>query len=72
MAYQFENNETANFKVQPQGKSSYLTIRGINSNETSAEVICEGIASLLAIGQISGVYENASRVVTENVYDDGN
>lgn len=72
MAYQFVNEDNASFKVQPRGKSNYLTLRGINSQEQSATVICEGVASLLAIANITGVYENASRVVTEDVYDDGN
>lgn len=72
MAYQFTNEASASFKVQEQESGKYTTLKGINANQASAQVICNGVASLLAIGGIFGVYENASRVVTENVYDDEN
>lgn len=67
MAYEFSNQASSSFKYQQEGDAKFNTIKGINSNETSAQTICNGIASLLAIGGITGVYENASRVVTEDV-----
>lgn len=70
MALQFENAASASFKVQPEGTSKQITLKGINSTVQSASVICDGVASLLAIGGITGVYEGAARVVTEDVYDD--
>lgn len=67
MAYEFNNEPTASFKYQQEGNAKFQTIKGINSSETSAQVICDGVASLLSIGAVIGVYDNASRVVTENV-----
>lgn len=67
MAYEFSNEPTSSFKYQKEGDAKFETIKGINSNETNAQVICDGIASLLSIGGVVGVYANASRVVTENV-----
>lgn len=72
MAYQFVNEAAASFKVQKVTDGKYLTLKGISSTEQNAQVICNGMASLLAIANLGGVYENASRVVTENVDDDGN
>lgn len=72
MALQFVNDPAASFKFQQEGDAKFLTLKGINSTEQSAQVICNGMASLLAIAGIVGVYQNASRVVTENVDDDGN
>jgi len=72
MALQFVTDPTANFKVQKDTDGKYLTLKGINPTEQSAQVICNGMASLLAIAGIVGVYQNASRVVSENVDDDGN
>lgn len=72
MALQFVNENSASFKVQKDTDGKYMTIKGINSNETSAQVICNGVQSLLSIAGLVGVYQNASRVVTENVDDDGN
>lgn len=72
MAFQFVNEAAASFKVQKQNDGKYLTLKGINSEEASAQTICNGVAALLAIAGIVGFYPNASRVVTENVDDDGN
>lgn len=71
MALVFSGEDTSTFKVQPMGSSKFMSIKGVNGNEQDATVICNGIASLLAIAGLTGDYENASRVVTEDVWDDG-
>lgn len=71
MAFQFTTDPTASFKVQKGNDGKYLTLKGISPTETNAQTICNGMASLLAVAGLYGVYENASRVVTENVDDDG-
>lgn len=70
MAYSFHTDATASFKVKERGKDKSATFKGINSAETSAQVICDGIAALLIIAGKQGNFEEAQRVVTEDVYDD--
>lgn len=70
MAYYFETQEAANFQtIRTDGTK--VNLKGINPTEADANVICEGVSSLLAIGKVSATYENAIRTVKEDVnYED--
>ena len=71
MAYQFEKEAGAKMKVMANAQSALagknLNFSGINSTVTSADTICDGMASLLAIASISGDFSNAIRTVSEDV-----
>lgn len=72
MAYQFSKKPTATF----QFLDSSLTITdktklaGINATLGSAAVICDGVASLMAIGGNEPYFNDAVRTAEETVYDD--
>ena len=73
MAYQFSKKPTAKFQFTTSNDTTDKTaLAGINATLGSAETICDGVASLMAIGGNSSVYINAVRTATETVYDDGN
>ena len=73
MAYQFNKKPTAKFQFTTSNDTTdKTTLAGINATLGSAETICDGVASLMAIGGNSSVYINAVRTATETVYDDGN
>lgn len=70
MAYVFNTQHTATFEVPVSGAaatSKTLKLSGINATETSANSICNGISSLLAIGGITAELANGVRTVKENV-----
>lgn len=70
MAYQFSTEPTATFKVKANGKSNFNSIKGISST-ANAQTIVQAVSMFLAIADITGVYEGAERVKTDDVYDDG-
>lgn len=73
MAYVFETKKTATFSVPTTGayeSSKTMNLSGISAIETSAQVICNGIASLYAIGNLTADFSNGLRTVKENVRDD--
>ena len=68
MAYQFNKDKTAKFKFRPmQTSSDTITLDGINASLPSADTICDGVSSLMAIGGNEPVYETAIRTSTETV-----
>lgn len=68
MAYTFEKDKTAKFKFRPkQASSDTLTLNGINATLTSADTICDGISSLMAIGGNEPVFLQATRTTNETV-----
>lgn len=69
MAYTFKRDKTAKFKFHPWAGTSteYLTLNGINASLSSADTICDGISSLMAIGDYTPTFINATRTGTETV-----
>lgn len=71
MAYQFSKDKTSKFKFRPQRTSDdTFTLDGINATVTSAQTICNGISSLMAIGGNDPTYISATRTSTETVDDE--
>lgn len=71
MAYQFNKKPTASFQFTTNTDSTDKTkLAGINATLGSAAIICDGVASLMAIGGNSSFYIDAVRTATETVYDD--
>lgn len=73
MAYQFSKKPVGTFRfittdTKPTEK---ITLSGINATLTSAEIICDGTASLMAIGANYPEFEGAERTAQETVSDDG-
>lgn len=65
-SYIFETEGSATFQtIRTDG--SKVSFKGISSTEQNANVICRGVSSLLAIGNVSATYENAVRTVKEDV-----
>ena len=67
MAYVFNKEDSASFKIPFQTDAVGQTFRGISSTETDTNIICDGIASLLACASLTGDYAYAKRTVTEDV-----
>lgn len=70
MAYQFNKQYTATFEVpanQLGAETEKLRLAGISATETDANVICNGISSLLAIGDMDADFSDGLRTVKENV-----
>jgi len=71
MAYTFNKDKTAKFKFRPKEASSdTLTLNGVNASLSSADTICDGISSLMAIGGNTPVFLKATRTGTETVARD--
>ena len=70
MAYAFESNRSATFKVPPSENAKTPNLPGINATITSADVICDGVASLLSVASLTGEFELAERTVKESVIED--
>ena len=71
MALIFVEQDKATFKtptVEAYGKD--ISIQGVNSTLQSAEIICDGVDSLLACASLSGNFAGAVRTVKQNVDDD--
>lgn len=66
----FNKDKTSKFKFRPlQTSDETLTLDGINASLDSADTICNGISSLMAIGGNNPVYISATRTSTETVED---
>lgn len=72
MALQFEQKPNAKFKFMTNTDATdTTTLDGINASLSSATTICEGVSSLMAIGNNVPAFNGvATRTVTQNVYDD--
>ena len=72
MAYTFETKANAKFRfVTNQNSSEQTTLDGINATLSSADTICDGVSSLMAIGNNTPYYDGkAYRTVTDNVYSE--
>lgn len=71
MSMYFEKEKIAKFQFLTNHNSSEkTTLDGINASLSSAEIICNGVDSLMAIGGNTPYYDGeAKRTVVENVYD---
>lgn len=71
MSYFFEIEPTAKMKfVANQGSSDTITLNGINASLSSADSICAGLDSLMAIGLNKPYYDDvATRTVTQTVLE---
>lgn len=68
MAYTFNKQKTSKFKFRPrQENSDTLTLNGINATLQSADTICDGISSLMAIGGNDPAFTDATRTAVETV-----
>jgi len=67
MAYTFNTQDSATFKVPPTEDSSTLSLSGINATLTSADTICDGVASLMSVASLTGAFDLAQRTVKEDV-----
>lgn len=67
--YQFYKNPTAsfNFVADQDEATKKITLNGINSTVTSADTICDGVASLMAIGGNRPYFYDANRTAKETV-----
>lgn len=71
MAYTFERNRTSSFRFHTTRNSSeQTTLNGINATLESAQTICNGVSSLMAIGGNSPVFDEGVRTVKDIVYDE--
>lgn len=69
MGYEFSKKKTATFKFYTnRDASATTTFAGINATLTSAETICNGVNSLMAIGGNNPEYEDAIRTAQETVW----
>lgn len=72
MAYSFVKDRTAKFSfiADVNTPSDSITLNGINATLASADSICAGIDSLMAIGGNEPYYSagKAKRTVIENVH----
>lgn len=67
MSYVFNGKDSSSFKIPFTTNATGQTFRGVNATETDANIICDGIASLLACASLTGDYAYAKRTVTEDV-----
>lgn len=71
MSYVFERKRTASFNFYTNELTGdKTTLQGINATLASAQTICDGVSSLMAIGANSPRFENGVRTVKDNVYDE--
>ena len=69
MAYTFTTQDNATFKVPTSENGKNNSLPGVNATITSADTICDGVASLMSIASLTGDFELAERTVKENVED---
>lgn len=70
MALTFETDKTAKYRFQTtEDGSDKTTLTGINPTLASAESICAGVDSLMAIGLNTPYHIDGTRTVTQIVYD---
>lgn len=67
MAWVFNTQEAANFNTMINQTGNRINIPGVNATEQDANIICNGIDSLLAIGGRSSIHEEAIRTVKDDV-----
>lgn len=67
MAYTFNTQDQATFKVPPTEQSGTLSIPGVNAKSTDADMICDGVASLMSVASLTGSFDLAERTVKESV-----
>lgn len=67
MAYTFNTQDQATFRVPPRELSNTLSISGINAKSTDADMICDGVASLMSVASLTGSFDLAQRTVKEDV-----
>lgn len=67
MAYVFNTQDNATFKVPATEKAGTLSIPGVNATSTDADMICDGVASLMSVASLTGSFELAERTVKESV-----
>lgn len=71
MAYQFSKKPVAGFKfLTNSGGTDTTTLAGINASLSSADTICDGIASLMAIGGNYPDFDQAVRTSQETVNEE--
>lgn len=72
MAYIFNRDRTARFKFHTTygTGTDTTTLAGINATLQSADTICDGVSSLMAIGGNTPRFFAAVRTVTENVEEE--
>lgn len=67
MAYVFNTQHQASFKVPTSENNKTTSLPGINATISSADVICDGVASLMSVASLSGEFALAERTVKESV-----
>lgn len=67
MSYVFNTQDSASFKVPTTENNKINTIPGINAKITDANIICDGVASLMSVASLSGEFALAERTVKESV-----
>ena len=67
MAYVFNTQNNATFRMPTTENSKTMSVPGINATISSADVICDGVASLMSVASLSGEFALAERTVKENV-----
>lgn len=67
MAYVFNTQNNATFRTPASEKEGTLSIPGVNATLTSADTICDGIASLMSVASLTGEFALAERTVKESV-----
>ena len=67
MSYVFNTQDSATFKVPTSENNKSTSLPGVNATITSADTICDGVASLMSIASLKGEFELAERTVKESV-----
>ena len=68
MAYQFLKDPAAKVQFNTDVNSTNkTTLAGINASLSSADTICDGLASLMAIGGNSAYFADGIRTSTEQI-----
>lgn len=72
MAYSFETQRVANFKLGGDLDANNLSLNGVNGSESSANVIVNGVKGLLWIcgEEENYTYDSGVRTVKQNVRED--
>jgi len=70
MAYVFNTQDSATLKVPTSENNKNASLPGVNATITSADTICDGVASLMSIASLTGEFALAERTVKESVDED--
>lgn len=68
MAYKFVNQQSGKSQVQLQGSTTSFTLNGINTTTTDANVIMEGLTTLL--GLVNWTVGEANRITTQDIEEE--